>query len=316
MPSVGIVGGRGYVGEELLQHLSRHPQFTVACVASQSLAGQPVGETIADATNLPPLFVAPTVDEFRRTSIDCWILAQGNGEAAAVVSQLESSIHAPKIIDISADFRCDAGWQYGLADVLGASIRHAAHVTNPGCYATGVQLALWPIRQWLRGTPVAFGVSGYSGAGRTPSARNDPQRLAGNLMPYHLRGHPHEREIAYHLDRPVRLLPHVAEFLRGISLTIWVELDPHISLPELQQAYRQFYAASRTVGFDDEVPEIASVRQTPQCRIGGLAPDPISNTRWTLVSVLDNLAKGAATQAIQNLNLMHGFDCELGLVND
>jgi N-acetyl-gamma-glutamylphosphate reductase len=163
----------------------------------------------------------------------------------------------------------------------------------------------------LRGTPIAFGVSGYSGAGRTPTERNDPERLRDNLLPYHLVGHQHEREVERHLGHAVRLLPHVAEFFRGISLTIRFELESDHAITALQNAYAHCFRDAACVHFDSAVPEVRAVRGTPHCRLGGLARD--DNGGWVIVSVLDNLSKGAATQAVQNANLMFGLEREMGL---
>lgn len=317
MPSVGIVGGRGFVAEELLRHLAHHPTLEVGCVASASLAGQRLQEQFPELPYPALRFVHPDPTTLARQPVDVWILALANGEAPPLVAALESTANRPgKFIDVGADFRCDPAWQYGLSEIFPTEIRAARRVANPGCYATGIQLALWPVRHALRGAAVAFGVSGYSGAGRTPSPRNDPQRLADNLLPYHLVGHQHEREIARHLGHPVRLLPHVAPFFRGIALTIRFGLADPCSLEGLQAQYQRQYAATPFVQFTAEPPEIAEVRQTPRCRIGGLVRDSEGENQWVLVAALDNLAKGAATQAIQNANLMCGLAGEEGLDRD
>jgi N-acetyl-gamma-glutamyl-phosphate reductase len=219
-------------------------------------------------------------------------------------------------VDVSADYRCDPAWQYGLTEVFSREIAQSRRVANPGCFATGVQLALWPIRQSLVEPAVAFGVSGYSGAGRTPSPRNDTAALADNLMPYQLVEHSHERETSRHLGRRVRLLPHVASFFRGISLTIDFQLDRVQSHGEVDEQYRAAFAGQPFVQYDSAIPEIRQVRDTPSCRIGGLQRDPGDPRRWVIASALDNLSKGAATQAIQNVNLMCGLEHSLGISRD
>ena len=314
MPSVGIVGGRGYVAEELLRQLADHPSIEVACVASGSLEGQRVQDQFPQLPYPDLRFVAPRPASLAPQPVDLWVLALSNGEAPPLVAELEKeSGRSLKFIDIGADFRCDPAWQYGLTEIFSEQIQRASRVANPGCYATGIQLALWPVRQWLRGAAVAFGVSGYSGAGRTPSPRNDPQRLADNLLPYQMVGHQHEREVTQHLGHPVRLLPHVAPFFRGISLTIRFGLTDPWSLEGLQAEYAALYRAATCVQFVEEPPEIAEVRDTPHCRIGGLVRDSEGENHWVVVSALDNLAKGAATQAIQNANLMLGRTHDEGL---
>ena len=314
MPKIGLVGGRGYVGQEIIRGLAGHPRLKLACVASSSMAGQTIAAEYPEWESLGLTFVASDPEILAQQDIDVWILTLGNGEAKPFADRLAKT--GAKLIDVSADFRCDPNWQYGLTEVFSRQIAVSSRVANPGCYATGVQLALWPVRQWLVEPAFAFGVSGYSGAGRKPSPRNDPQRLADNLMPYHLTGHLHEMEIERHLGRHVRLLPQVAEFFRGISLTVSFQLDQALTVEQMHGRYRQFFEGQPLLNYDEAIPEIAQVRNTPFCRVGGLARDPRDATRWIIVSVLDNLSKGAATQAIQNVNLMCGFDHQLGIASD
>ncbi len=314
MPKVGLVGGRGYVGQEIIRGLVGHPRLELSCIASNSLAGKPIAAEYPEWESLGLTFASSEPEVLAKQAIDVWILALGNGEAKPFAEQLGNT--GAKLVDVSTDFRCDPNWQYGLTEAFPTQIAASSRVANPGCYATGVQLALWPIRQWLVEPAFAFGVSGYSGAGRKPSPRNDPQRLADNLMPYHLTGHTHELEIERHLGRHVRLLPHVAAFLRGITLTVSFQLDRAISDELVHEQYRKFFARHSLLAYDESIPEISKVRNTPFCRVGGLARDPRDATRWIIVSVLDNLSKGAATQAIQNINLMCGFDHQLGITSD
>ena len=160
---------------------------------------------------------------------------------------------------------------------------------------------------------MVFGISGYSGAGKRPSARNDPERLRNNLIPYRLNGHVHEREISHHLQADVRFIPHVAEFFRGISLTVSARLDHAMDAKDLEQLYLERYGGEKRVRLTTEVPEIRMVQRTPDVCIGGFSVDERDPRRISLVAALDNLCKGAATQAMQNLNLALDFDENLGL---
>src|SRR4029079_11209466 len=128
------------------------------------------------------------------------------------------------IVDVSADHRFDDAWVYGLPEINRARIRGARRIANPGCYATAAALVVHPVKGLLDGPAQAFGVSGYSGAGTTPSPRNDVEALRDNLMPYSLVGHLHEREVRRHAG-PVCLMPHVAQFFRGISMTVALPLS-------------------------------------------------------------------------------------------
>ncbi len=314
MPSVGLVGGRGYVGQEIIRCLANHPSLELTCLASQSLAGRKLADEYPEWSALGLTFQPADPQTLAEQKADVWILALGNGEAQAFAEPLRNA--GAKLLDVSADYRCDPNWQYGLTELFAPQIAASRCVANPGCYATGVQLALWPIREYLNEPVLAFGVSGYSGAGRTPSPRNDPQKLADNLMPYQLIEHSHELEIERHLGHRVRLLPHVAAFFRGISLTLSLQLDRELTEKQLHNRFRDFFADHPFLIYDEAIPEIQQVLKTPLCRVGGLQCDPDDPTRWVVVAALDNLSKGAATQAIQNVNLMCGFEHHFGIAHD
>jgi N-acetyl-gamma-glutamyl-phosphate reductase len=158
-----------------------------------------------------------------------------------------------------------------------------------------------------------FGVSGYSGAGKTPSPRNDPEALRDNLMPYALAGHVHEREVSHQLGVDVRFMPHVASFFRGISLTIAFELDGPTAAGELIETYRGAYGDEPGIEVIADIPQVRAVRGTPEVQIGGFTVDERNPARGVLVVVLDNLLKGAASQALQNLNLALGLHENSGL---
>lgn len=314
MPNVGLVGGRGYVGQEIIRCLAKHPSLKLTWIASQSLAGRKLAEEYPEWSSLGLTFQPADPSALAGHKADVWILALGNGEAKTFAEPLLKT--GAKVLDVSADYRCDPNWQYGLSELSAPQIAASRCVANPGCYATGVQLALWPIREYLSEPALAFGVSGYSGAGRTPSPRNDPEKLADNLMPYQLIDHSHELEIERHLGHRVRLLPHVAAFFRGISLTLSFQLDREMSEKQVHQRYRALFADQPFLIYGDAIPEIQQVLKTPHCRVGGLQRDPRDPRRWVIVATLDNLSKGAATQAIQNVNLMCGFEHPLGIAHD
>ena len=129
------------------------------------------------------------------------------------------------IVDLSADHRFDDAWYYGLPELTRHAIAANARISNPGCYATAMQLAIAPLTDQLAGPPQCFGVSGYSGAGTTPSDKNNPDKLRDNLMPYALVDHVHEREVSRQLGMPVEFMPHVAPHFRGITMTVnlWLQ---------------------------------------------------------------------------------------------
>src|SRR4029079_689307 len=139
--------------------------------------------------------------------LDAYVLALPNGASGAYVEAIAAARPDLVIVDLSADHRFTSSWVYGQPERKRAEIRGARHIANPGCYATAMQLALAPLVPLLEGPANVFGVSGYSGAGTTPSPRNDPEALRDNLMPYALVGHMHEREVTRHVG-PVCLMPH------------------------------------------------------------------------------------------------------------
>lgn len=301
-----VVGGRGHTGSELLPLLHGHPGCTITAVASGSAAGQPVGDHVAALQGSDLVFADIRPDTLARYSADLYVLALPNGEAPAWVEAIDATRPDAVVIDLSADYRFDADWAYGLPEHFRASLAGARRIANPGCYATGGQLAIAPLREALAATPVVFGVSGYSGAGKTPSRKNDPEVLRDNLLPYALADHVHEREMSRHLDRTVRFLPHVAPFFRGISLTVAVELERAWSAAELLARFENFYADAPLVEVTAEVPEVTQVRNTAAAMVGGFTVSREQPRCATVVCVLDNLLKGAASQAVQNLNLAFG----------
>lgn len=364
---VGLLGARGFVGRELLRLIKQHPRLEVVCASSRAL----VGQSIADGIGLPEAaeacspglkFVDVGPDQLKRgahEAVDVWVLALPNGLAAPHVQAIEARCKEtgsklPLLIDLSADMRFEAtespsgGWVYGLPERHGARalIQTAKRISNPGCYATGAQTALMPL---CRGQfadhqfgfswdpshkPHVFGVSGYSGAGTSPSDKNDPNRLRDNLLPYALVNHIHEREISLHcgfniptsssssskvVGSGVAFMPHVAPFFQGISLTVTGHILPtrggslsKVTVANLHKTYAEYYK-------NDKLVKVLPLGVTPDVRahqqssnvhgvtVGGFSYDPITG-RVAIVSCIDNLLKGAATQAVQNINLALGLD--------
>lgn len=310
--AVGLVGARGHVGGELVRLLAGHPGLSLARAASRQGVGAPLASLWPDAPadvvveDMSPETVA-------RWPVDALVLALPNELAPGYVRALPDRTGGPVVVDLSADHRFDDAWVYGLPERHRARIAGARRIANPGCYATGIQLGVAPALPLLAGAPQVFGVSGYSGAGTTPSPRNDPARLRDNLMAYSLTGHVHEREATRHLGRPVRFVPHVAAFFRGISLTITLPLARPETAASLLARWREAYAGEPLVRVVAEVPEVQAAAGRHGVAIGGFAVD---GTHAVLVVTLDNLLKGAATQALQNLNLALGLPERLGVPDD
>lgn len=304
---LALIGGRGYTGAELLALLAKHPKLELAVASSGSEAGQPIQHTVPSWPDANTTFSDLRPDQVAQVTAEVWVLALPNGASAPWVEAIAAAHPDAVIVDLGADYRFEADWVYGLTEWNRPALAAARRIANPGCYATAAQLALLPLRDQLARPAVVFGVSGYSGAGRTPSPRNDPQRLADNLIPYSLTGHVHEEEISVHLGRPVRFHPHVAAFFRGLSLTISVNLTEVLSAEQLYDQFMDCYANAPLIEVSTDIPEVQQVAARPGAIIGGFAIDARNPLRLTLVAVLDNLLKGAASQAMQNINLAMGW---------
>ena len=296
---IGLVGARGHTGRELLRLIADRDDLELAFASSREWAGRGVAEMAPEiATDLA--FEALTPADIAARDVDAVILALPNGAAAPFVAALADET---LIVDLSADYRFDENWTYGLPEIHGReALSGAKRIANPGCYATAGQLAIAPLRGRLAGDAHVFGVSGYSGAGTTPSRKNDPAALADNLMPYALSGHLHEREMTRHMGQGVRFTPHVAAFFRGIVATTHLSLETPASLAEIEALFRRTYTGEALVDVLDRIPEVCDGARQPGAVIGGFALDE-SGRKLVVVSALDNLLKGAAVQAMQNLAL-------------
>lgn len=308
-----VIGARGHTGAELLPLLFRHPDFELIAVGSGSAAGQSVSTHIKGMEGCDLEFADIHPRALGQIQADACVLALPNGAAARYVEVLDQLRPATVVVDLSADHRFDPAWAYGQPERFATDLVGARRIANPGCYATAAQLALAPLAGELVSMPAAFGVSGYSGAGTTPSRRNDPEVLEDNLLPYTLVDHVHETEVSHHLGHDIRFLPHVAPFFRGISLTVAAELLNPKTERDLLTLFRDYYAGCPLVEVRASIPEVKEVRGRHLAIVGGFAVSEAHPRRVSLVSVLDNLLKGAATQAVQNLNLAFGLDPMAGL---
>ena len=217
---IALIGARGYTGQALIHLLNAHPNMDLRHVSSRELAGQKLkGYEKKEIT-----YENLTADDVRKMEekgeIDCWVMALPNGVCKPYVDAIEEVGNRQTIIvDLSADYRFDNAWTYGLPELVDrAKIAKATRISNPGCYATAAQIGIAPLVPHLGGLPTVFGVSGYSGAGTKPSPKNNLENLANNIIPYSLTDHIHEREISTQLGHPVAFIPHVAVWFQGIHV--------------------------------------------------------------------------------------------------
>lgn len=312
--SVGIVGARGHTGAEMIRLIARHPHLRLAFVSSRELAGQRVADHVSGYVG-EVIYENLDAGGVATKHADAVVLALPNGKSAPFVEAIEAELPQTVIVDLSADHRFNADWHYGLPELTRSVGAGKRRIANPGCYATAMQLAIAPLRERLAGPPACFGVSGYSGAGTMPSDRNDPEKLRDNLMPYALVDHVHEREVTRHLGLPVEFMPHVAPHFRGITMTVNLWLDRPVSEAEVKRIYLTFYADAPLVRVVDEAPWVSRIAGRHHVEIGGFVVAP-GGKRVVVVATLDNLLKGAATQALQNLNLALGFTETEGISDD
>lgn len=304
--TLGIVGARGYTGAELIRLLAAHPAIELAFVSSRELAGQRVAEHNSAYTG-ELRYENLSAEAVAAKGVDAVVLALPNGLAAPFVAAIDAVKPDTVIVDLSADYRFDASWYYGLPELTRARAAGKRRISNPGCYATAMQLAISPLRDVLAGPPQCFGVSGWSGAGTTPSDKNNPELLRDNLMPYALTNHVHEREVTGQLGFPVEFMPHVAPHFRGISMTVNLWLTQPMSVEQVSERYRAAYAGEPLIELIEQAPWVSHIAGRNGVQIGGITLAP-GGKRVVVVTTIDNLLKGAATQALQNLNIALGLD--------
>ena len=309
--SLGLVGARGHVGAELIRLVAAHPRFELAFVSSRERDGQRLADhEPAYAGDLR--YTSHDAVSAAGQGADALVLALPNAMAAPFVDQLDVQAPATVVVDLSADYRFDDRWHYGLPELTRADAGGRRRISNPGCYATAMQVAAAPMRDVLAGPVQCFGVSGYSGAGTSPSDKNDPEKLRDNLMPYSLTGHVHEREVTRRLGHPIEFMPHVAPHFRGITLTANLHLCRAFGLDEVRDRFHAAFDGEPLVKVLGETPWVSRIAGRHHAEVGGFTLSA-DGRRLVVVSTLDNLLKGAATQALQNLNLAFGLPETMGI---
>lgn len=332
--NVGVIGASGYAGGELLRLLSNHPKFQISYIS----AGTNAGELVTA--------VHPHLSNFERSKFEstdlsrintCYLvfIALPHGESGKLISQIKDQV---RIIDLGADFRLSnkqswekyysgdyAGrWIYGLPEIIGATqIAKETRVANPGCYATAISLAIAPVIDLVVAQDlVAVAASGTTGAGRSAKISLIASEVMNSMSSYKFGGvHQHTPEIEECLSKVAKtsvnlsFTPILAPMPRGILATVTSKLNDSISVERIRQIFESFYQTSPFVCLlpQGQMPMTSSVTGTNNAQIQVAIDD---HTKRLVVScVIDNLGKGAAGQAIQNANLICGFEQDLGLTN-
>jgi len=332
---IGIVGGTGYTGVELLRLLAGHPQAQLHAITSRADAGMPVSQMFPSLRGYVDLkFTHP--DEAHLDQCDVVFFATPNGIA---MQQTRALLDAGvKVIDLAADFRIKdiAVWEkwygmthacpdlvaeavYGLPEINREQIKKARLVANPGCYPTAVQLGFIPLVEAgiiEEDSLIADSKSGVSGAGRKAEVHTLFAEATDNFKAYGVAGHRHLPEIKQGLaniaGKPVGLtfVPHLTPMIRGIHATLYGRIKKDV---DLQALFEQRYAGEAFVDVlpAGSMPETRSVRGANLCRIAVHRPQ--GGDTVVVLSVIDNLVKGAAGQAVQNMNIMFGLPEAAGL---
>ena len=324
---VAIAGATGFAGQELVRILARHPAVTLTSAMSSGATSAP--RPLPALARIWDGTVVPLDVEKLVADADIVFLALPEAASAELAPTLVE--RGKRVIDLSGAFRIrgdaarqrwypataalPAGTVYGFSERNRAEIRDARLLSNPGCYPTAALLALDPLNAagLLTGPVVVDAKSGISGAGKTPSDRTHFSENHGSVAAYGVFSHRHTAEIEQELSSPVTFVPHLVPLDRGILETIYVSLRPGTTEAQVAGALQAAYADAPFVRLTGTtLPEIKHVAHTNFCDIGWKVDE--QGSRAVLVAVLDNLVKGAAGSAVQNLNIMLGIDERTGLI--
>ncbi len=315
--NIGIIGGAGYTGGELLRVLLRHPNAHITFVHSTSSAGELVSKVHADLVGDTDLKFAATIDQ----NIDVLFLCVGHGDAKKFLAANEIKAGI-KIIDLSQDFRLaatanmgDKQFVYGLPELQKAKIQTANYIANPGCFATAIQLGLLPLAsKGLLKEVYTTGITGSTGAGQGLTATSHFSWRANNIQAYKSLQHQHLNEIGESLaslqgnqNAEVNFVPWRGDFTRGIFVTSVVASE--LSVEEVYALYDAYYEAHPFTHVSKNNIDLKQVVNTNKC----LIHIEKQGNKIAIHSVIDNLLKGAVGQAVQNMNLIFGLEEGTGL---
>ncbi len=311
----GIIGGAGYTGGETIRLLINHPHVELTFVHSRSNAGNPLYATHADLIGDTDLKYTDTIQQ----DVDVIFLCLGHGESKKFLQ--DNPINATvKIIDLSQDFRLgetvgERKFIYGLPELQRDEIKKANNVANPGCFATAIQLGLLPLaKAGILNEVHATGITGSTGAGQKLQDTTHFTWRANNISAYKTLSHQHLKEIGQSIKQlqptfseAINFVPWRGDFARGIFVSSVVSC--HLSLVEVQKLYHQYYSNHPFTVVSDKVIDLKQVINTNKCLIS-LEKE---GDKLVVHTAIDNLLKGASGQAVQNMNLLFGFDETAGL---
>jgi N-acetyl-gamma-glutamyl-phosphate reductase len=332
---IGIFGGSGYGGSELLRILLLHPQAEIVLVTANEQAGKAISEVHRNLLGLTDLaFTTAPEDLSTLKDLDCVFLGLPHGQAMEVAPRLPETA---KVIDLSGDFRlrdqqtfeahygrehtamaAQAAFVYGLTETNRDAIRKARLVANPGCFATATLLGLAPLvaADRIAGRVIVDAKTGSSGSGNKPAANTHHPQRSNSFYAYKPFTHQHVPEIEQELRHvgdwtsELVFMTHSLPVARGIFASIYVELKTALNEAEARSLFADFYADAFFVRLVKGSPDINWVKMTNFCDLGFA----VRGRQLVIFSAIDNLVKGAAGQAVQNMNLMFGLDEKTGLL--
>lgn len=314
---VGIIGGAGYTGGELIRILLNHPEAKIAFIHSESNAGNPIYKVHKDLIGETSM---EFTDQFDDSGIDVLFLCSGHGQSKLFLEENKVRDEV-KVIDLSHDFRLiDSNslrpFTYGLVEAEYEAIKSAKNIANPGCFATCIQLGLIPLGKAgkLNSEIHISAITGSTGAGQKPTATSHFSWRNNNISVYKAFNHQHLQEIGQSLagwqdgfDQEINFIPFRGNFTRGILASIYMDSD--LSETELIDLYKSYYESYTFVHISDENIDLKQVVNTNK----GLLHIEKHGNKAFILSAIDNLVKGASGQAVQNMNLVCGLDERTGL---
>ncbi|MEY2904522.1 MAG: hypothetical protein RJA52_538 [Bacteroidota bacterium] len=302
MVRVGIIGGAGYTGGELLRILIHHPLIKIEAVQSQSHAGKKVSSVHKDLIGETDLVFESKIDK----DLDVLFLCSGHGHSKQFMEAERISQHTI-VIDLSADFRLEDEWVYGLPETNREQIKNFNRIANCGCFATAIQLGLYPLK--VQSEIHVTAITGSTGAGQALSGSTHFSWRNNNLSVYKPFTHQHLGEIQKNLGlvTPLNFIPMRGNFTRGILAAI--TFDSKLSESELHKIYEEAMQGEPFTHLVEENPDVKQVVNTNHCFVYLEK----HGSKVLVISVLDNLLKGASGQAVQNMNIRLGFPEKTGL---
>jgi N-acetyl-gamma-glutamyl-phosphate reductase len=315
MIRVGVIGGAGYTAGELLRILLNHPEVQIAFVNSASNAGNAITDVHSGLIGECDLIFT---DQLPFNQVDALFLCSAHGDSVKFVQQNDIPA-AVKIIDLSTDYResrPDHDFVYGLPEMNKSKICKAQHVANPGCFATAIQLALLPLAAngLLKAEIHVNAITGSTGAGVKPSSTSHFSWRNDNISVYKAFDHQHLNEIGQTMrllqngfDRDINFIPVRGDFARGIFASVYTDFEG--TLEEAVNLYSSYYKDAAFTFISAKNPDLKQVINTNKC----VLHLEKHGRKLLILSVVDNLLKGASGQAVHNMNLMFGLDEKIGL---